>query len=99
MNRGLACKKAECMEVRAMEVRLLVSQWCPVCPQAEAVWAEVARRHSLDYRVLDIAKPEGRTLVADLRIRTVPAVVVDGQLKAVGVQSVNDALALVGLAA
>ncbi|MDA8389313.1 MAG: thioredoxin family protein [Gammaproteobacteria bacterium] len=82
-----------------MEVRLLVSQWCPVCPQAEAVWAEVAKRHPIDYRVLDIAKPEGRTLVAGLRIRTVPAVVIDGGLKAVGVQSMHDALALLGLAA
>ncbi len=82
-----------------MEVRLLVSQWCPSCPRAEAVWADVARRHQLDYSVLDISKPEGRALVADLHIRTVPAVVVDGQLKAVGVQSPSEALALVGLAA
>lgn len=82
-----------------MEVRLLVSQWCPVCPQAEAVWSEVTKQHPVDYQVLDIAKPEGRTLVANLRIRTVPAVVVDGQLKAVGVQSVPEALALLGLAA
>ncbi len=82
-----------------MEVRLLVSKWCPVCPQAEAVWAEVARRRALDYAVLDIADPAGRALVAGLRIRTVPAIVVDGKLTAVGVQSLGDALKMVSEAA
>lgn len=82
-----------------MEVRLLVSKWCPVCPQAEAVWSEVARRHPIDYAPLDIAEPPGRALVAGLRIRTVPAVVVDGKLTAVGVQSLGDALKMVNEAA
>lgn len=82
-----------------MEVRLLVSKWCPVCPQAEAVWGEVARRHPIDYAVLDVAEPPGRALVAGLRIRTVPALVVDGKLAAVGVQSLSDALKLVNEAA
>ncbi|MHB1565531.1 MAG: thioredoxin family protein [Acidiferrobacter sp.] len=82
-----------------MEVRLLVSKWCPVCPQAEAVWSEVAKHHPVDYRPLDIADPAGRTLVANLRIRTVPALVVDGQLVAVGLQSQADALKIIGAAA
>ena len=82
-----------------MEIRLLVSKWCPVCPQAEAVWGEVARRHPIDYAVLDIAEPPGRTLVAALRIRTIPALVVDGKLIAVGLQSLGDALKIVSEAA
>lgn len=82
-----------------MEVRLLVSKWCPVCPQAEAVWGEVAKHHPVDYRALDIADPAGRTLVANLRIRTVPALVVDGQLVAVGLQSQAEALKIIGAAA
>jgi len=82
-----------------MEVRLLVSKWCPVCPQAEEVWGEVAKRHPIDYQVLDIADPAGRALVAGLRIRTVPALVVDGKLTAVGVQSLGDALKIINQAA
>ncbi len=78
-----------------MEVRLLVSKWCPVCPQAEEVWAEVAKRKPIDYQVLDIAEPPGRALVAGLRIRTVPALVVDGKLVSVGLQSLGDALKIV----
>lgn len=82
-----------------MEIRLLVSKWCPVCPQAEAVWSEVAKHHPIDYRSLDIAEPAGRALVADLRIRTVPALVVDGKLVAVGLQSPADAIKIIGAAA
>ncbi|WP_298138532.1 thioredoxin family protein [Acidiferrobacter sp.] len=82
-----------------MEVRLLVSKWCSVCPQAERVWEEVARGQPIDYKALDIAEPAGRALVAALRVRTVPAVVIDGKLVAVGVVSMGDALKLVSQAA
>lgn len=82
-----------------MEVRLLVSKWCPVCPQAEKVWDEVARTQPIGYQILDIAEPAGRALVAALRIRTVPALVVDGKLVAVGVQSLPEALKIVQQAA
>ena len=78
-----------------MEVRLLVSKWCPVCPQAEEIWGAVAKQQPIDYQVLDIAEPPGRALVASLRIRTVPALVVDGKLAAVGVQSMGEALKIV----
>lgn len=78
-----------------MEVRLLVSKWCPVCPQAEQVWAAVAHAGALDYQVIDVADPPGRALVSRLRIKTVPAVVIDGRLQAVGLQSVAEATRLV----
>lgn len=82
-----------------MEVRLLVSKWCPVCPQAEQVWSEVARSLPIDYQALDIAEPAGRALVSGLRVRTVPALVVDGKLAAVGLQSLGDALKIAQQAA
>lgn len=82
-----------------MEVRLLVSKWCPVCPKAEEVWNEVARVRSIDYAALDVADPAGRALVASLHIRTVPALVRDGKLIAVGVQSLGDALKIIDQAA
>ncbi|MHB1529809.1 MAG: thioredoxin family protein [Acidiferrobacteraceae bacterium] len=78
-----------------MEVRLLVSKWCPVCPQAEEIWNQVAQQHPLDYKAIDITDPAGRELVSNLRIKTVPALVIDGKLRAVGVQSFGDAIKMV----
>lgn len=77
-----------------MKIQLLVSKWCPTCPQAEQIWGEVARRESVDYEVLDVSERAGRELISQLRIKTVPAVVIDGQLKAVGVQPLAEVEAL-----
>ncbi|OBS10855.1 thioredoxin family protein [Acidihalobacter prosperus] len=75
-----------------MKVQLLVSQWCPSCPQAERVWEQVATAHEdIDYAVLDVAVRPGRDIVANLMIRSIPATVIDGKLYGVGVPSVADA--------
>lgn len=74
-----------------MKVELLVSEWCPTCPQAEKVWRQVAEERDIEFAVLDMMQPEGRALAQRLRIRTIPAVAVDGVLQAVGVQSLSDA--------
>lgn len=74
-----------------MKVELLVSDWCPTCPQAEQVWRAVAAERDFEFAVVDLAQPEGRELAQRLRIRTIPATVIDGELKAVGVQSLSEA--------
>lgn len=81
-----------------MKVELLVSEWCPTCPAAEQVWREVLAEREFDFAVLDAAQPEGRALVARLHLRSVPSVVVDGVLRAVGVQTPDEARALVAAA-
>lgn len=81
-----------------MKVQLLVSEWCASCHQAEAVWRQVGERKAIDLAVLDLGQPEGRELAARLRIRSIPAVVVDGELRHVGVQPLPEALALVAAA-
>lgn len=81
--------------VRALKVELLVSEWCPTCPQAERVWRRVATEREIELAVVDLAQPEGRELAQRLRIRTIPAVVIDGTLKAVGVQEPEEARAMV----
>lgn len=78
-----------------MKVQLLVSEWCASCHQAEKVWSEVAAERDFDYQVVDMAQPEGKALVSEMRLKTIPALVIDGELKAVGVQSKPEALALV----
>ena len=74
-----------------MKVELLVSEWCPTCPQAEKVWRQVAEERAIEFAVLDMMQPEGRALAQRLRIRTIPAVAVDGALTAVGVPSLAEA--------
>ena len=81
-----------------MRVELLVSEWCPTCPAAEQVWRSIQDERDFQFAVVDAAQPEGRELIARLRLRSVPSVVVDGVLKAVGVQTPDEARALVARA-
>lgn len=78
-----------------MKVQLLVSESCVPCDQAEKVWRQVAHERSLDFSVVNLADPEGKQLADELQLKTIPAVVIDGVLVAIGVQSLEEARALV----
>ncbi len=80
---------------QGMKVQLLISEACEPCDQAQAVWRGVADEHALDFSVVNLADAEGRALAQRLQIRTIPALVVDGVLTAIGVQSPDEARALV----
>jgi glutaredoxin len=75
-----------------MKLQLLVSKWCPTCPAAQRVWSEAAARHGLALDVLDVGNPDGRRVAVDLGIRSVPAIVIDGKLRALGTCTVGQAL-------
>lgn len=81
-----------------MKVELLVSEWCQSCHQAEKVWREVAAEREFDFAVLDMGQPEGKALVSRLRLKTIPALVIDGELKGIGVQTLAEARGLVASA-
>ncbi len=81
-----------------MKVQLLVSEWCVPCRAAEEVWRHIAEEKEIAFEVLDVAQPEGRAVVAPRGIRTVPATVIDGALKHVGVPSRGEAMQLVAAA-
>ncbi len=81
-----------------MRVELLVSEWCATCPAAEAVWRRVAGEKDFELAVLDLTQPEGKRLARALRIRNIPALVIDGELKAVGVVPFAEARAMVAAA-
>jgi glutaredoxin len=74
-----------------MKVQLLVSEWCVPCRAAETVWRSVAQEKDIAFEVLDVGQPEGREVVARLGVRTVPATVVDGVLRHVGVPTGKEA--------
>jgi glutaredoxin len=82
-----------------MKVQLLVSEWCVPCRAAEAVWQGIAQEKDIAFEVLDVGQPEGRAIVAQLGVRTVPSTVVDGVLKHLGVPTLGEARALVAPAA
>ncbi len=77
-----------------MKLQLLVSKWCPTCPAAEKVWSEAAAQKGLMLEVLDVGNADGRRIAVDLGIRTVPAMVIDGKLRALGICTTGHALAL-----
>ena len=81
-----------------MKVQLLVSDACDPCDQAEKVWREVAAELELDFSVVNLDRPEGRQLAERLQLHTIPALVVDGVLVAIGVQSAEEARSLVSRA-
>jgi thioredoxin-like negative regulator of GroEL len=81
-----------------MKVQLLVSDACDPCDQAEKVWRGVATELDLDFSVVNLDRPEGRQLAERLQLQTIPALVVDGVLVAIGVQSAEEARALVSRA-
>lgn len=77
-----------------MKLQLLVSQWCPTCPAAEKIWSAAASRAGLSLEVLDVGAADGRRVAVALGIRTVPAIVIDDRLAALGVSSREAADAL-----
>jgi glutaredoxin len=81
-----------------MKVELLVSEWCASCHQAEKVWRQVSEERDFDFAVVDMGQPEGKALVSRLRLKTIPALVIDGQLVAIGVQPPEEARKLVASA-
>lgn len=76
-----------------VKVQLLVSEWCAPCRGAEETWQQVARTKAIAFEVLDVGQREGRAIVARLGIKTVPATVIDGTLRHVGVPTLAEALA------
>lgn len=77
-----------------MKIELVVSGICPYCSAAEKVWREAAAERSLEFAVLDVTEPEGAALAQRLNLQTVPALLIDGILRAVGVQSLAEARSL-----
>ncbi len=77
-----------------MKIQLLISQWCPTCPAAEALWSKAAAQEGMQLEVLDVAETAGRRVVVEAGARTVPALIIDGTLRAVGSSSISQARAL-----
>jgi hypothetical protein len=78
-----------------MKVELLVRAGSAPCERAERVWRELAAASDFELEVIDLRTPAGEAIEARLHLTAIPAVVIDGHLAGVGVQSPDEARALV----
>ncbi len=78
-----------------MELLLLVSPAFAPCRDAERVWQTVATETGGTLRIMDINSAEGQKTAERLHVAVVPAVVLDGRLLAIGVQSAEEARKLI----
>ena len=74
------------------KVTLVVAQWCPICPKAEKLWSELETNYKFDYEEVDIASEEGRKLVAEHSIMSVPTTIIDGKVSFSGVPDKDKAI-------
>lgn len=77
-----------------LKIELLVTPDCVPCAKAEALWREVSDKQGLSLTVLDRREREGKYLSRRFHLKTFPALVINGKLVAVGVQSRAEAESL-----
>lgn len=77
-----------------VKIELLVAPDCAPCTKAVALWRQISEKHGLSLRVLDRREREGEYLSHRFHLKTFPALVMNGKLVAVGVQSHQEAASL-----
>lgn len=70
-----------------MHVQLLIAAWCSSCQRAQELWERVCARHGIGLEILDLDTPEGEAAAAHHHLKIMPAVLIDGHPRAIGVQS------------
>jgi len=76
-------------------VELLVAGDCLPCAKAQAVWQALCESRGDRLAVIDVTSPRGRALFEIWHLGSVPAILIDGELMAIGVQTQEQALKLV----
>lgn len=79
-----------------VQVKMLVVDGCSSCEEAQALWRDLASEKGFAFSVVDRAELEAADLVRNLKLNTYPALFINGELRAVGVQDRSEALALLG---
>jgi hypothetical protein len=77
-----------------MRIELLVTRDSSSCRKAEILWHSICDKKNLTLRVLEDDTAKGRRVLERLELHALPAVLLDGRLVAVGVQTENQALEL-----
>ena len=77
-----------------MHLQLILADRCASCEAAEALWRDLAPRHSHTLEVLLASEPAGARLVRRLGLLSLPALVAADRVRAVGLPTAADAAAL-----
>ena len=78
-----------------MKVQLIISDHCHSCTRAIRLWEGLCQEMGLDFQCLDTAHSEGRRLADRHRLKTFPALLIDDQVKLVGLPSTQTARQLI----
>ena len=78
-----------------MQLQLILAGTYDTCKDTQKVWETVCNEHQLSLETFDIEKPEGEKLASQLAIKSFPALVVDGKIKAVGHPDIDKARAMI----
>lgn len=81
-----------------MRVQLLTASWCSSCQRDQDVWQRICASRGLVLEIIDLESPAGEALTAQHHLKIMPAVLIDGHPRAVGVQTEAEAEALLAAA-
>ncbi len=70
-----------------MDIEILISRQCRSCAKAVAQWKLLCDEQNVALSVCDAEDEHGRALMSRFNLKVLPAVIVDGELRAVGVQT------------
>ncbi|HEY9198527.1 MAG TPA: thioredoxin family protein [Gammaproteobacteria bacterium] len=77
-----------------MQVQLLIAAWCSSCARAHEIWERICTRHGLTLEILDLETPAGEAVAVRHHLKIMPAVLIDDHPRAIGVQSEDEAEAV-----
>lgn len=77
-----------------MQVQLLIAAWCSSCARAREIWERICARHGLTLEILDLETPAGEAVAVRHHLKIMPAVLIDDHPRAIGVQSEDEAEAV-----
>lgn len=77
-----------------VKIQLLITKGSEPCSRAEAVWRSACAERDVELDVVDVQRPEGAELCRGLSLSALPALMFDGTLVAVGVQTPEEARTL-----
>lgn len=81
-----------------MRVQLLIAAWCSSCQREQEIWQRICARHGVTLEILDLETPAGEAVAGRHHLKIMPAVLIDDQPRAVGVQTEVEVDALLAAA-
>ncbi|MBI5462795.1 MAG: thioredoxin family protein [Gammaproteobacteria bacterium] len=77
-----------------MRVQLLTAVWCSSCQREQDIWQRICARHGVTLEIVDLETPAGEAVASRHHLKIMPAVLIDDQPRAIGVQTEDEVEAL-----